>query len=268
METDMEGVSVVIPMKDAEATIEKCILSIERQSYRKLEILVCDDASSDRSVQAVEELMEKYGNIRLLRNKTGRGAANARNRCIRRARYDFIAMQDADDWSDEKRIEKEMAFLSAHKEYAAVGTGCYRVNEAGDRKEVLPFEHIQKKDLIWGGHFIHASCIFRKEALLSVGGYTDNPYTKRDQDYHLLMKLYGAGYRLYNMQECLYYYLSTDATYRRQADLSKAKGLMWIRYDGYRRNRMPLWAYLFVAKPLLAALAPKKIIMKYYKRYW
>lgn len=262
----MNGVSVIIAMKNAEFTIEKCILSMEKQSFQPLEILVCDDASTDNSVQAVKKIMKKYDNIRLFRNLKSRGAANARNRCICRAKYEFIAVQDADDWSDEQRIEKEMAFLSRHKEFAAVGTGCYRISEYGKRKKDIPPERVYRKDLIWGGHFIHASCIFRKEALMSVGGYTDNAFTRRDQDYHLLMKLYAAGYQLYNIQECLYYYLSTNATYERQIDLSKVRGLMWIRLDGYRRNRMPVWAYIFVAKPLLAVLLPKKMMMAYYKR--
>ena len=45
----MDGVSVIIPMKNAELTIEKCILSIVNQSYSFLEIIVCDDGSADGS---------------------------------------------------------------------------------------------------------------------------------------------------------------------------------------------------------------------------
>jgi glycosyltransferase involved in cell wall biosynthesis len=262
----MDGVSVIIPMKNAELTIEKCILSIVNQSYSFLEIIVCDDGSADGSIAVVEHLMQKYDNITLLKNKVSKGAANARNRCIAEAKYNYIAVQDADDWSARDRIEKEMSFLATHPEYAVVGSGCYRVNEFGEKKIDIPMEYISKKDLIWGGHFVHASCIFRKEVLCEVGGYTDNKYTKRDQDYHLLLKLYGKGYRLYNLQECLYYYLSTDATYIRQIDLKKVRGLMWIRYDGYRRNNMPIWAYFFVFKPLIAVLIPKCIMLGYYKR--
>lgn len=262
----MVGVSVVIPMKNAQSTIEKCILSMENQSYKPLEIIICDDGSTDGSPDVVEKLKNKFDNIKLLRNDTSKGAANARNQCIAESRYDYIAMQDADDWSDEKRIEKEMTFLFEHEEYVMVASGCYRVNETGEKKADIQKEYVEKEDLVWGGHFIHASCIFKKEALLSVGGYTDNKYTKRDQDYHLLMKLYAKGYKLYNMQECLYYYLSTQDTYTRQIDFSKVKGLMWIRYDGYKRNKMPLWAYLYVFKPLVACLIPRKIMLKYYKK--
>lgn len=261
----MLGVSVVIPMKNAESTIQKCILSIENQTYYPIEIIVCDDGSTDKSICIVESMEKKYDNIILLKNKICRGSANARNRCIEVAKYNYIAVQDADDWSDKNRIEKEVKFLNSHNQYAIVGTGCYRVNETGQMIKSIPMENIEKKDLIWGGHFIHASCLFRKEALLAVGGYTDNENTRRDQDYHLLMKLYGKGYKIYNIQECLYYCLSTDATYLRQIDFKKVKGLMWIRFDGYKRNNMPLWAYLYVFKPLIACLIPKFIMLKYYK---
>lgn len=262
----MDGVSVIIPMKNAEATIEKCILSIINQSYQPLEVIICDDGSSDHSASIVECLMQEHSNIILLKNEVSRGAANARNCCIAQAKYEFIAVQDADDWSAKDRIQKEMLFLRANPQYAIVGTGCYRVNEFGEKKKEIPMEYVHKKDLIWGGHFVHASCIFRKEALTAVGGYTDNQFTKRDQDYHLLLKLYAQGYKLYNMQECLYYYLSTNDTYIRQVDFTKVRGLMWIRYDGYKRNNMPLWAYFYVLKPLIAVLMPKCIMLKYYKR--
>ena len=59
----MDGVSVIIPMKNAELTIEKCILSIVNQSYSFLEIIVCDDGSADGSIAVVEHLMQKYDNI-------------------------------------------------------------------------------------------------------------------------------------------------------------------------------------------------------------
>lgn len=93
----MDGVSVIIPMKNAELTIEKCILSIVNQSYSFLEIIVCDDGSADGSIAVVEHLMQKYDNITLLKNKVSKGAANARNRCIAEAKYNYIAVQDADD---------------------------------------------------------------------------------------------------------------------------------------------------------------------------
>lgn len=261
-----EGVSVVIPMKNAEKTIEKCIKSILSQDYFLIEVLVCDDGSDDCSVEIVEQMMQKYDNIRLFYNKASRGAANARNKCIKKAKYNYIAMQDADDWSASNRISREMEYMKSHPEYSIVGCGCYRVNEKGELQQVIEKENVETKDLVWGGHFIHASCIFKKTALLEVGGYTDNKYTARDQDYHLLMKLYAQGHRLYNMPECLYYYLSTDETYRRQIDIKKVWGLMWIRYDGYKRNRMPLWSYIYVFKPLVAAVIPARIMMKYYKR--
>ena len=99
-------VSVVIPAFNAEATIEGAIASACRQTERRLELIVVDDASGDRTSAIVAEAAAVDTRIRLLRQPANAGPAAARNRGIAAARGDWIALLDADDSYLPDRLAK------------------------------------------------------------------------------------------------------------------------------------------------------------------
>ena len=99
-------VSVVIPAFNAESTIERAIASARRQTEQKLEIIVVDDASSDRTPEIVARVAELDARIRLLREPKNAGPAAARNRGIAAAKGDWIALLDADDSYLPERLAK------------------------------------------------------------------------------------------------------------------------------------------------------------------
>ena len=64
-----EKVSVIIALYNCEDKITRCIESIENQTYKNIEIIVCDDCSTDNSFEVVKELTKKYDNIILVEKK-------------------------------------------------------------------------------------------------------------------------------------------------------------------------------------------------------
>ncbi len=99
-------VSVIIPAFNAEATIEWAIASACRQTERKLELIVVDDASCDQTSAIVAEAAKSDTRIRLLRQPANAGPAAARNRGIAAARGEWIALLDADDSYLPDRLAK------------------------------------------------------------------------------------------------------------------------------------------------------------------
>ena len=99
-------VSIVVPAFNAETTIERAIASACRQTERKLEIIVVDDASSDQTLAIVAEAAQADARIRLLRQPANAGPAAARNRGIAAAKGDWIALLDADDSYLPERLGK------------------------------------------------------------------------------------------------------------------------------------------------------------------
>ncbi len=77
-------------------------------------------------------------------------------------------------------------------------------DEGGIWGEYIPKQHPEEKDFLKGTPFCHAPCLVRREAYNTVGGYSESKWLLRVEDYHLWLKMYRAGYRGENLQECLY----------------------------------------------------------------
>jgi teichuronic acid biosynthesis glycosyltransferase TuaG len=104
-------VSVIMPAYNSERYIGESITSVLKQSYRKLELLVTDDCSSDGTRRCVEELARFDRRVRYFRLNENSGAAVARNNSLKRARGRYIAFLDADDVWLENKLELQLAFM-------------------------------------------------------------------------------------------------------------------------------------------------------------
>lgn len=108
-----ELVSIVIPAYNAAVFIERTLASALAQTHSRLEILVVDDGSTDRTVDLVEAAARRDPRIRLFRRPRG-GVAQARNFAIAEARGTLIAPLDADDlWHPDKLAEQVAALRQA-----------------------------------------------------------------------------------------------------------------------------------------------------------
>lgn len=96
-------VSVVIPAHNAERTIKHAITSALAQTYSNIEIIVCDDASSDNTALVVNSIQDRR--IHLLRNQNNEGPGPSRDYAIACARGNWIALLDADDSWLPDRLE-------------------------------------------------------------------------------------------------------------------------------------------------------------------
>lgn len=106
----MKKISVIIPVYNAEKWIHETLDSLVVQTYPNVEIICVDDGSKDSSCAIVEAYREKYGNIRLIRQKNS-GVCAARNTGIENASGDYIAFVDADDCVESDMYEKMIAKL-------------------------------------------------------------------------------------------------------------------------------------------------------------
>ena len=89
-------VSVVVPVYNAQGTLEACLNSIFTQSWRNLEVLAVDDGSTDGSLALLRKIAEKEPRLRVLAQANS-GVAKARNRAISQARGAYIQFADSDD---------------------------------------------------------------------------------------------------------------------------------------------------------------------------
>lgn len=89
-------ISVIIAVYNIEDYIEKCIESVVFQNFDNLQIILCDDGSTDKSGQICDKYAEKFENITVIHKKNG-GLSDARNRGIKEARGKYVMFVDGDD---------------------------------------------------------------------------------------------------------------------------------------------------------------------------
>ena len=103
----MPKASVIVPVYNVEAYLEKCVQSILRQTERDFELLLVDDGSTDSSGQLCEELAKKDSRIRVI-HQENQGLGGARNTGIREAKGDWLLLVDSDDWIEPEILEKSL----------------------------------------------------------------------------------------------------------------------------------------------------------------
>ncbi len=95
---DLPSVSIIVPAYNEADGIVKCLESLARLEYPKYEVIVVDDGSKDGTSEVVRSFIQREDlkNFRLIRHEQNRGKAAAVNTGIRNARYDLVAVLDAD----------------------------------------------------------------------------------------------------------------------------------------------------------------------------
>jgi glycosyltransferase involved in cell wall biosynthesis len=101
-------VSVVMPAFNAESVIQESVLSVLRQTYSRLELIIVDDGSTDSTSQILKTVQDPRVTVRYQENK---GAASARNHAMRLVKGDLIQFLDADDILSNDKIERQVTAL-------------------------------------------------------------------------------------------------------------------------------------------------------------
>ena len=262
----MARVSIIMATYNCENTLRDSIESILEQTYTDWEFVICDDCSTDSTFAILSEYKETYPQkFMILKNETNSKLAFSLNHCLEHASGEYIARMDADDKSVPERLEKQVAFLDAHPEYAVVSTAMTPFDENGLRPSRYMKPEPTKDDLLNRSPFAHATILMRKEAYDAVGGYTVCKRTERGQDYDMWFRFFALGLRGYNMQEALYLVLEDDAAIKRRTLRIRCYEVQ-TKLKGYKLLHYPIYKYIFAFKPVITALIPTRLIQTYHQK--
>ena len=252
-------VSVIMSILNGEYTMNRAIDSILNQTYREIELIICDDGSSDATWQRLQEYRQRDARIALLSNENTMGLAASLNRCLRLAKGEYIARQDADDYSDPERIEKTLAYLRRRAlPFAACGV---RISgETGIWSRRMYPEEITRHEIIKHNPFFHPTMVFKKSALEAVGGYRVAPETRRTEDYDLVMRLAAEQMIGQNLQEYLYEVSEPQSEYKKKHRRITRWYEFRTRLFGYKKMKVPIGEYVYAFKPLLLCCIPLSML--------
>lgn len=166
-------VSVIIPAYNCAEYISIAIESILNQDYRNLEILVADDCSTDSTKSIIDSYSDPR--IKLFHNEKNEGNLFTTNKLFEKATGTFVTFQDADDWSDSRRIGEQVELLLTNPSIDICGTGYARVRQDGALLfEVLPFQSHEKiiEEITDEHHpkMCYASLLTYRKAIEQAGG--------------------------------------------------------------------------------------------------
>jgi glycosyltransferase involved in cell wall biosynthesis len=131
----------MMPFLNGGAAFAPAIRSIQSQTHTNWELLLCDDGSTDGSLEIARQLSDPR--IKVWSDGKRRGLAYRLNECIERAQGEMIARMDADDISFPHRIGRQVAFMARHPEIDVVGCPMVVFGEDGKPlgKRMAPLEH-------------------------------------------------------------------------------------------------------------------------------
>ena len=102
----MAKISVVLPIYNVGKYIEKCLESIQNQTFKDFEAICVDDCGTDNSIEIAQRFIEKDSRFKLVRHEHNRGLSAARNTGIDMATGEYIVFIDSDDWVEPTLLEK------------------------------------------------------------------------------------------------------------------------------------------------------------------
>jgi len=260
-------VSVAMGIRNCASTLPESIDSLLAQTYQDWELIMCDDASTDNTLDVALSYSAKYDNIRVIKNEVNLGLAASLNRCIELAspEAEFIARQDGDDISEPERFEVQVRFLDQHPEYVLVSTAMTNFDETGiwgiQRKPEFP----TVQDFIKISPFCHAPVMMRRKELAEVGNYTVSKYLRRGQDYWLWHKFYIAGYKGCNLQTAYYRMRDDRAATSRRKFIDRLYGSK-VHYQVMKNLKLPVINYIWALRGVIVGLLPKFVYDRLHRR--
>lgn len=186
-------VSVVMPAFNSSKYIRETIESVLGQTWKNIELLVVDDASSDSTVDVVREMAASDPRVRLFVQSKNCGAAVARNIALQEATGQFIAFLDADDlWRNDK-IARQVRFMNDN--HAAFSFTAYGLIDADGRSlgKVIdkdPLVQVGYRDMLKKKATLGCSTVMLDSTKV---GRVQMPLIRTGQDYGLWLSLLKRG---------------------------------------------------------------------------
>ena len=218
--------SVLIPVykNDILHEFSKSINSVLDQTLKSNDIVIVVDGPVPDDINEYLSKLNYRDDINIFYLEKNNGLAKALNFGLTKCKHEIIFRQDADDISLNNRFKLQFKKLSDDPEIAMMSAWGDFFNESGKylytrklpekNEDIIKFSKMRTP-------INHPVTVFRKSAVLSVGGYPD--HKTFFEDWWLSMKLIKSGFKLYNLQEVLVNIRCPQDLYKRRSGLNYAK---------------------------------------------
>jgi len=203
-------ISVLMPVFNAAAYLDKAIESILSQTHKNIELIIVDDGSTDPTAHICEYHLNRDPRISLFRHAHS-GIASSLNLALSRSSGNYIARMDADDISEPQRLELQLSYLLANPGLSLIGSQAVIIDDHDvvlGRVNKPVSHHLVTRLLKYQSPLIHPSLFATKASICSLGGYRD----LIAEDLDLLIRAKQSGYLIGNCPEYLLRYRSRESS--------------------------------------------------------
>lgn len=233
-------IAVVIPVRNQSNLLEECLLSLVDQDFSigNVEVLVCDDFSTENLELVVNRCRKRIPNIRLLRLKKGQGPAAARNMGFRSSKASIFVCVDSDVICKKDFLRRIIDALEMNPDWVAAEATVLPKKEG--RSILLDAPENR------GGRFPSGASAYRSETLKRVGGFDEEFLLPACEDAELAARLLGIGKYGYVADAIVYHptrtvSLQTHWRWRRhwRYEMILAKRYGFLSFPGKSAGRFP-----------------------------
>lgn len=184
-----EKISIIIPTYNREKLIKRSIQSVLKQTYKNIEIIVVDDASTDNTKKVVKSIRNKK--VKYIRLDKNQGACHARNIGLEKATGEYIAFQDSDDIFHNEKLEEQLKNLKKNKADLDFCKICINQNDTSflvpNEQQEINIKENKILDELCNGNFISTQAILVKKDVFKK--YLFDESMSRLQDYDLVLRM-------------------------------------------------------------------------------
>ena len=249
-------ISVIMPVYEGEQYLDAALASIRAQSLADFELIAVDDGSTDRTGQILARHGREDPRVKPVR-QDHLGLVAALNRALSSSAGAFVASMHADDVARPERLEVQLAWLRARPSVALIGSAYDLLARDGRVVKTMhpPTDPQAIREMLPERNcFAHPTVMFRRDAVLAIGGY--RAAYPHSEDYDLWLRLSETA-ELANLSQVLLSYRlhsrSVSATHCEQLVMSELGAI-----EAARRRRRgeadPTPAEAVAARPWLRSL--------------
>lgn len=184
----MPAISVVMSVFNGEKYVKRAIDSILSQTFVDFEFIIIDDGSSDKTLNILNEYRDKR--IKIIHH-TNRGLTSSLNKAIKLSKSNYIARQDADDFSHPDRLAEQFNHFTKNPSITALATRAAIQNGKSTYLSNFYSKVEIKRKMKFKNIFIHSTVMIKKDNFEKIGYYNES--YKRSQDYDAWIRLADIG---------------------------------------------------------------------------
>jgi glycosyltransferase involved in cell wall biosynthesis len=188
-------VTVYMPTKDRAHLLNKAVLSVLSQSYKKLELIIVSDGSTDNTEDVVNTFIKQDSRVRFFSHKISKGACASRNIAIANARGEYITGIDDDDEFLPSRIDLLIKTMLSDN-VSFVCSGYYWKTKVKAKKLFCTKSYITHENIL-DINGASNQVLTRTESLRAIGGFDESLESFQDYDCWIrLISKFGSAYRI------------------------------------------------------------------------